>query len=129
MDVLPVGPLAGHGNLLPAHSGQERIHTALAAVRHREGDHLGLGPHPFDLLGQDIADFLGGHGTLEGIWSQDNLPHVPPPSLPARRASAKNASSGTAWNPSAVSSHVSRNPQDRASSAASGKALVNVRGL
>ena len=51
--------------------GEEGVHTALAAVGHRDGDHLRLRLGRQKLLPEDGADLRRGHGAFEGVRDQD----------------------------------------------------------
>jgi hypothetical protein len=45
-----MGTVTGNFDALSAHGGQKGVHTALAAVRHWDGEHLRLRTDPQNLL-------------------------------------------------------------------------------
>ena len=72
---LTVRAVAGHAHPLTTHRRQERIHRALAAVRHRDGAYLRIRLLGADLLRHDAADLQRGQRPLEGVRDQHILAH------------------------------------------------------
>ena len=75
--LLPEGPLDRQLLPLPAHGGEEGLHTALAAVGHGHRFYLTAREHPPGGFRDLLAHLPGGQGALKGVRRQNDLFHSP----------------------------------------------------